>query len=335
MSSRVPLPSGILWMVGVGAIALMVAQPWGAGSHPAIQRQRPAGLLESRAMRSHPPEVTREQEANHPTSEALGRRSFLPTPGKTSDRTSSTPDPSHEPDLAQAGPISAGRGATVASCSPSREICDGADNDCDGEVDEAEAAGCREVFFDDDADGFGASFAGCFCAPVERTAANALDCDDTRADVHPAATERCDGLLDNDCDGVADLCGALSHRELLPGELIVHRAQEHTPGLPDQLGEWFEVENRAARALDLMGLEVRDDRTDRFVIRRSLVLEPGARARLGRNGQRDTNGGVEVDYVYSDFILSDLGDTIELRSDGILIDRVVYDASGALLPDRP
>ena len=30
------------------------------------------------------------------------------------------------------------------------------------------------------------------------------DCDDTNADIHPDATELCDDLVDNNCDGKAD-----------------------------------------------------------------------------------------------------------------------------------
>ncbi len=92
------------------------------------------------------------------------------------------------------------------------EICDDIDNDCDGEVDKD----TREVLWYPDADGdqYGeADSEGTLsCAPVEGAALRDTDCDDTRASVHPAIVEVCNGR-DDDCDGDTDegdvcLCGA-------------------------------------------------------------------------------------------------------------------------------
>jgi hypothetical protein len=83
------------------------------------------------------------------------------------------------------------------------ETCDGQDDDCDGETDE-DAIDTERFYADADRDGYGdpdVSIVACFAS--SGYVAEAGDCDDASASIHPGATESCDGF-DNDCSGVAD-----------------------------------------------------------------------------------------------------------------------------------
>ena len=92
-----------------------------------------------------------------------------------------------------------------ASSNPdASERCDGADNDCDGEVDE-DALDAEDWYPDEDGDGYGDSSATAetSCMEVSGLVSNGSDCDDDDADISPDATEICDGV-DNDCNDEID-----------------------------------------------------------------------------------------------------------------------------------
>jgi hypothetical protein len=84
------------------------------------------------------------------------------------------------------------------------EVCDGRDNNCDGETDEGFQK--YPYYKDEDNDGYGNVCFGfvCFDMPVPPNFSLANgDCDDTDDSMHPGAIERCDGK-DNNCDGLTD-----------------------------------------------------------------------------------------------------------------------------------
>ena len=88
------------------------------------------------------------------------------------------------------------------------EVCNNQDDDCDGETDEAPAAGCFEYFLDSDGDTVGTSEIACVCAPAyPYTALASGDCNDDDPAVFPGQIESCNEVND-DCDLETDEPGA-------------------------------------------------------------------------------------------------------------------------------
>lgn len=81
------------------------------------------------------------------------------------------------------------------------EVCDEADNDCDGAVDN-DAADAPAAYIDADLDGYGGEKVTS-CAAAAGTVATGGDCDDGSVIVSPVGVEVCNGT-DDDCDGATD-----------------------------------------------------------------------------------------------------------------------------------
>jgi hypothetical protein len=80
------------------------------------------------------------------------------------------------------------------------ELCNGEDDDCDGEIDEDEALDTSTWYADADGDGYGdAATTVETCEPPEGYVRNNTDCDDTDPLQYPGADEYCNGE-DDDCD---------------------------------------------------------------------------------------------------------------------------------------
>ena len=101
-----------------------------------------------------------------------------------------------------------------------QELCNGVDDDCDGQTDEAGALGCALYFRDHDGDGFGLTTdKRCLCAPQDDYTSQAPgDCDDDDDAVLLGAAEVCGDAVDNDCDGATDEAGAQGCTALLRDE---------------------------------------------------------------------------------------------------------------------
>ncbi len=92
----------------------------------------------------------------------------------------------------------------VATINPGQvELCNGLDDDCDGDIDES-GVDAPTWYADNDTDGYGeASSTLAECTQPAGYVSNDDDCDDLSSAVSPDATELCDAI-DNNCDGNID-----------------------------------------------------------------------------------------------------------------------------------
>ncbi|MFZ9028937.1 MAG: MopE-related protein [Crocinitomicaceae bacterium] len=82
------------------------------------------------------------------------------------------------------------------------ELCDGLDNDCNGQTDDGLTF--TNYYVDSDNDGYGTGAAVSFCSnPGAGYSTADGDCNDNDNTINPGATEICDGI-DNNCNGQTD-----------------------------------------------------------------------------------------------------------------------------------
>jgi len=85
------------------------------------------------------------------------------------------------------------------------EICDGLDNNCNGQEDEGLTF--SNYYFDGDNDGYGIGNPTVSCSPIAGYATQTGDCDDSNNTVYPGATDTEGNGIDENCDGVDGVVG--------------------------------------------------------------------------------------------------------------------------------
>ena len=120
------------------------------------------------------------------------------------------------------------------------EVCDGEDNDCDGEVDGDLSVDRLSFYVDADGDGFGDSGTEVVAcdAPADHVA-DGTDCDDTKVAVNPDAAEVCNGIDDN-CDAEIDEEAS----SICPDEHVCHGGVCRAPCESGQWDDYFGEDGR-------------------------------------------------------------------------------------------
>ncbi len=124
----------------------------------------------------------------------------------------------------------------------------------------------------------------------------------------------------------------------VPGDLIITEYMAYPSEVPDYFGEWFEVYNASGRAMNLVGLLVRDSTgANQFTVQDDLFIDVDQYLVMGVSdvstyGENGYNGGIEIDFLYAfgDFEIGQQTDTIALIYDGWTVDSVTWDTSWAV-----
>ncbi|MDH5424067.1 MAG: lamin tail domain-containing protein [Gammaproteobacteria bacterium] len=105
----------------------------------------------------------------------------------------------------------------------------------------------------------------------------------------------------------------LSHA-LVISDLYLSEIMANPQAVSDSNGEWFELYNPTAEAFSFNGLILSDNGSDYHLIDTSdaLTIQPGDYFVFGRNGDSNSNGGYNPDYVYDHFLLANGDDEIIL-----------------------
>ncbi|MCK5376611.1 MAG: lamin tail domain-containing protein, partial [Acidobacteria bacterium] len=117
--------------------------------------------------------------------------------------------------------------------------------------------------------------------------------------------------------------------------IVINEIMQNPAAVSDTNGEWFEVVNATPDPVDIDGWTIKDNGSNIHVIANggSLIIPVGGFLVLGRDADTGSNGGVAIDYEYSNLFLGNGSDELILLDTSLSeIDRVEWD-NGATFPD--
>ena len=110
--------------------------------------------------------------------------------------------------------------------------------------------------------------------------------------------------------------------------IVISEIMANPGSVSDSYGEWFEIVNTTDSTIDLQGWSIKDldgDEHELYSDQASILISPDEYFVLAKNNDQSLNGGVEVDYVYEGYSLSNSDDeVILLDALGSVVDEVHY-----------
>lgn len=157
-----------------------------------------------------------------------------------------------------------------------------------------------------------------------------------RLRLHPAAASAAGLLLLAGCSDLAmgptasDAPAPLLTVSAYASQVVINEVMADPSAVADSYGEWIEVHNRGAAAVDLQGWTLASNNDSPHVIATSVSVPAGGYVVLARNGTSGVNGGVAAQYAYGTANLANTSDWVALRDGGgASVDSVAW---GAALP---
>ena len=113
--------------------------------------------------------------------------------------------------------------------------------------------------------------------------------------------------------------------------IVISEIMVNPAAVSDSYGEWFEIVNTTDSTIKIDSWTIKDSNDDMHIIgleNQIISVNPGEFFVLSRNSDPTLNGGLNVDYVYTNFSLSNSEDQIIITdSTGAIVDEVHYDNS--------